>query len=499
MENYDDTNTDSHDERVRDAVKIQQASLADPVALRKANSDLRKVVRAREAAEKRAERYKGEEKPFPLDALGPILKEAVLAIESKTMAPTELGVSSVLAAVALAAQSVANVTLRSGSAAPLSLYLLPIAETTERKSSVDGYAMAPVADYERELAETYAKLKPQYDIDVKVWRAQAHRILNDKNKEGEQQAIELGKLGPEPRAPLRPKLTFSNMTSEAMVKTFQISQPALGVHTAEGAHFLNGHAFTADKKLETLSILNSMWSGESYSKVTIAHGEQNIIGKRLAMHLMIQPHVAENVLNDDDMKVSGFTGRILLCRPPTRIGTRIWEEAPGPEVDFALGMYGSHLQSLFRAAEVDDKGAMKLRTLPLSERADELALEFYNAVERAQRPGGCYAKVKAQAGRAEEQARRIAGNLELFYCPRATTVTELNMGRGIAAARWYLNEALRIVWDEALADEVKDAEDILTWARANAGRDDRGAPTFSLRQLAHYGPGLCGQGAREPR
>ena len=133
-----------------------------------------------------------------------------------------------------------------------------------------------------------------------------------------------------------------------------------------------------------------------------------------------------------------------------------------------------------------------MRTLTLSDGAEKAALAFYNEIERAQAPGGRYVKIKPQAGRAEEQARRIAGNLELFYCPSSKTIGELNMKRGIAIARWYLEEALRIIDGETLADEVTDADDILTWARSGAKcvtRNDSGGLTFSLRDLTKDGPG----------
>ena len=171
----------------------------------------------------------------------------------------------------------------------------------------------------------------------------------------------------------------------------------------------------------------------------------------------------------------------MICRPRSRIGTRIWTEEPGHDVSRALGDYGHCLLTLFQAAKTTDAGELELRTLTLSDGAEAASLVFYNEIERAQAPGGRYVKIKPQAGRAEEQARRIAGNLELFYCPSSKTIGELNMKRGIAIARWYLEEALRVIEGETLADEVTDAEDILAWAK--------GKSSFTLNELTKYGPG----------
>jgi hypothetical protein len=69
------------------------------------------------------------------------------------MAPKELACFSVLAAVALGAQRLAKVNLRGGNEVPLSLFMMSIAESTERKSSVDSIAMSPVREFERLLAK----------------------------------------------------------------------------------------------------------------------------------------------------------------------------------------------------------------------------------------------------------------------------------------------------------------------------------------------------------
>jgi Protein of unknown function (DUF3987) len=494
MEDSDLASEESYDDAIRaaqDRLHAANQPDGDPKDRPRACEEIQRAKRAKEDARKQAEQTARMGKPFPVAALGPTLERAVWAIEQRTMAPTELCVSSILAAVALAAQSVGSVVLRSGAIVPLSLFLLAIAESTERKSSVDGIAMAPVKDYERELAEVYATQKPQYDIENAAWIAQHNKILSDKKLDRATQEAQLKELGAKPMAPKRPRLTVSTATPEALVKMFEIARPALGVYSAEGAQFLGGYAFSKEKKNETLGIVNALWSGEIYSKVTIVHGEQTLSNKRLAMHLMLQPHIAKVVLNDDDLAVSGFMGRALICRPRSRIGTRIWTEKPGHDVSRALGKYALCLQALFQAAETTDTGELKLRTLTLSGPAEEVAVAFYNEIERAQAQGGKYEKIKPQAGRAEEHARRIAGTLELFYFQSAKIIGELSMQRGIAIMRWYLDEALRVIEGETLADEVTDAGDILAWARGGSKsvkRNAHGGLTFSLRDLTKDGP-----------
>ncbi len=150
-------------------------------------------------------------------------------------------------------------------------------------------------------------------------------FLKDKKNSREMQEAQLKKLGAKPIAPKRPRLTVSNATPEAIVKTFEIARPTLGIYSAEGSQFLSGHSFTKEKKNEKRSAsLTLCGAVETYNKVTIAHGEQTLVNKRLALHLMIQPHIAKNVLNDDDLACpASWASALSFAGLASRIGTRI--------------------------------------------------------------------------------------------------------------------------------------------------------------------------------
>ena len=92
---------------------------------------------------------------FPTEALGP-LAPAAHAIEDHTQAPIAIAGQSLLGAVALATQGHADVVLPTvDRKVPLSLFLLTIAASGERKSTVDGFALQPIREKEDALAEAY--------------------------------------------------------------------------------------------------------------------------------------------------------------------------------------------------------------------------------------------------------------------------------------------------------------------------------------------------------
>ena len=89
--------------------------------------------------------------PFPVESLGPFAW-AAWAIADKIQCPPAIAALSVLGVASLAAQAHADVVLpRTSQAKPLSLFLVSIGESGERKSAADNEASRSVLEYEREL------------------------------------------------------------------------------------------------------------------------------------------------------------------------------------------------------------------------------------------------------------------------------------------------------------------------------------------------------------
>ena len=85
-----------------------------------------------------------------MDALGP-LREAVEAVRGMTQVPVAIPAASAISVASLAVQGFADVETLGGPR-PLSLYVLTVARSGERKSSCDAPHMAALRDYEKEQA-----------------------------------------------------------------------------------------------------------------------------------------------------------------------------------------------------------------------------------------------------------------------------------------------------------------------------------------------------------
>jgi hypothetical protein len=92
---------------------------------------------------------------YPLEALGNVLGPAAKAIAAKVQCAPAMAAQSVMAAASLAAQAIADVRLPYGQVRPVSLYIVTVARSGDRKSTSDNEAMMPVRMREAQLRDAY--------------------------------------------------------------------------------------------------------------------------------------------------------------------------------------------------------------------------------------------------------------------------------------------------------------------------------------------------------
>lgn len=137
--------------------------------------------------------------PFPLEALGvltPVVRETLRIVQ----APDALVAGSFLAAAAYAAQGLANLMV-DGRIYPLSLFLLTIAESGERKSATDEIATRPIRERQKALHLAQQEALSVWEGSFALWEAERKRIISDKKQSREAREEALEALGSPPRGP----------------------------------------------------------------------------------------------------------------------------------------------------------------------------------------------------------------------------------------------------------------------------------------------------------
>ena len=95
-----------------------------------------------------------------------------------------------------------------------------------------------------------------------------------------------------------------------------MSAPAsLGLFTAEGGQFVGGHGMSPEHRLKTAATLSSVWDGQPIKRVRAGDGVTILLGRRLAMHMMVQPDAAAVFFSDPLLRDQGLLSRVLLSAP----------------------------------------------------------------------------------------------------------------------------------------------------------------------------------------
>ena len=102
-----------------------------------------------------------------------------------------------------------------------------------------------------------------------------------------------------PKAPLKPFLLIGSPTLEGIHRHYSTGMPSLGLFNDDSGEFLGGHGMGAEHKTKTAAGLSRLWDSGEYDRVRSGDGAEKHRGKRLAMHLMAQPTIAETVLGDE--------------------------------------------------------------------------------------------------------------------------------------------------------------------------------------------------------
>lgn len=420
---------------------------------------------------------------FPVEALGPLAAPAI-AIQRMTQAPMAIAAQSVLAAATLAVQAQRDVILPAGGRKPLTGLFVSVAESGERKSSVDRIALAAVYLVEQEWRQQSEGERLAYLNAKETWdfsREQAKRGSKS-NPSGLRAALEA--IGPEPKAPPHPMLLISDPTPEALTMHLADGRPFAGVFTAEGGMLIGGAAFNDEAKMRTAALFNTLWDGDPIRRKRIGTGSTYLPGRRCSAHIMLQPVIADELFGKQLFDGIGLTARMLLVAPDSTAGTRLYRDAP-QDAGMTLAHYNNRLRFLLMRPPVtcaDMPDALDPPALILHHDARAAWISFYNQCETAVQPNGPLSRIRAFAGKLGEHAGRIAAVLTVYNDPDAMEIPLAAMQCGIRLATHYANEMLRLADGSTIPTELRAAQKLLTWWQSLAN------PIAHLAMIYQLGP-----------
>ncbi|CUI17980.1 hypothetical protein PNK_2384 [Candidatus Protochlamydia naegleriophila] len=426
--------------------------------------------------------------PFPVDALGATLEEAVKVAMKIIQAPDAICAQSFLSAANLAVMPHRDVLI-DGRIIPLSEFFVTIAETGDRKTGIDRVALKPIVEWEKMHYASFRAECIQYENEMKIWEKQRKDKIEKINDSSCLQD-ELRKLGIPKQPPLEPVFLCGEPTLEGITKLFQKGQPALGLFSDEGGKFLGGFSMGKENILKTAAGLSSLWDGSSIDRVRSGDGSSKLFGRRLALHLMIQPVLLPTLINSDLLLGQGLISRLLISFPETLAGTRLYREENIYEQPEIIKFYDKMNSILDRKLPVGEppypQNELNPPLLRLTLEAKHAWIDFHNSVESKLGKGQDYRFIKGFACKAAEHALRLGATLQLLEDIESQYLTESYLKKGIRLTEFYLNEALRICGYAYDNPELRQAHELLEWLLNKlAEGHERHVP---LSFVVQYGP-----------
>lgn len=430
----------------------------------------------------------GEAVAFPIAALPPVMANAIRAIEAIAQVPVSLAAQSVLAAASLASQGHINVQTITGESSPTSLFFFTIAASGDRKSTSDKLAIRPVKDREEQMATDYEIAKQRFAIDEAAYKEATRKAkTGTKSREAIRQGLEDAGAAPQP--PVQPLLTADEPTGPGLQRLFAEAQPALGLFSDEGATFLGGWAMQDENQAATGGMLSKLWDGSPIKRIRADkdNGSTILYGRRLCVHLMVQPDIAGKLLANKAVRSQGLLSRILPVAPKSLKGTRFYRE-PTEDHRADLATYHDRLGRLLGKAfrfRSPESRALDLALVKLNQDAKARLIEFSDDCEKKLGPNGPYEQISDFASKMTENAVRLAAVVAYFSGSDKTVANGLSVtavNAGIAMVEFYASEAVRLYGAAALDDDSANAVILIDWIRK------RDLPAVGLRYLSRSGP-----------
>lgn len=403
--------------------------------------------------------------PFPVEALGAVGAAVVEQMHAVIQAPEALIGQSILAAMNQVAQPFANVII-DGRVSPLSDFFLTLGESGERKSAVDAWALAQVRERQRALMAKYRTERDEFEQAALVYDAHAKRVLADKKLSSEAKQARLAETQ-RPTAPVMPLFIVSEPSTEAIQRQLIIGLPSIGLVNDEGGQFLGGYAMSADKRLGTLTTLSRLWDRGEFDRVRIGDGSGSYYGRRLTLHLMVQPAVASSLLADPLAREQGFLARCLVSFPQSTAGQRRYTETDIAQTP-AYRAYTQRMTALLdQAWPLSAENELDPPLIALTPSAKSTWVAIYNDIERGLGANGRLAPVRSLASKAPEHIARLAGTFAVFDGDAQIDTSHID--RAALLMQHYLAEALRQWGAGQVTAELKLAQEVLNWLRDKMG------------------------------
>ncbi len=433
--------------------------------------------------------------PYPTDALPPLLRDAIEEAQAFVQSPAALVACSALSALSLAAQGLANVRRDHQLVGPVSLYLLAVAESGERKTTCDRIFGAALRGWERDRAAACAPGVAAHEAAVASAEAKRAGLLEaikrkrrdmQETKEEDAALEEMAIHAPVPVAV--PRLLYADATPEALSHALATGWPSAAVLSAEAGAVFGSHGMGYETILRNLALLNVFWDGGEIAVDRRSKSSFQLRDRRLTFGVMVQPEAWRGFMARAGAlpRGTGFIARFLIAWPASTQGQRLYR--PAPVEMSAVDRFNRRIRELLDMPLITDaNGGLVPTVLDLSPSAHAAWVQAHDTIERELGGDGSYAPIRDVAAKAAENIARLAALLHLLEHGTAGSISRACVECATQLVLWHLQEAHRLLGDLDAPPALSAAIRFDAWLCGEAQRTGDGR--IPTTRVYRYGPG----------
>jgi len=431
---------------------------------------------------------------YPVDCFPGIVADAINEALEYYHTPVSLTATSALMNLSLAVQGLVDIKRDDNLSGPVSLYGLTIAESGERKSSVDKHFSNAVKALEAIKLEEYQAQLNTYNAEADIWSAKCSGITSkikrnvsakpDLVKKLENELLKIQKE--EPFKPVYPQLLLEDETSESLVYKLAHAWPSVAIFSNEAGIVFGGHSMGADAVMKSLSSYNKLWDGGTVSVGRRGSDSFYTRGVRLTVSLMSQEVTLRQFIEKTKglARGSGFLSRFLIAWPKSNMGSRFYRH---PCEQLASKKLNKVITDILEVPLKRGSNGLNNILLELDESAQDMWINYHDMIEKELEEGGLFEDIKDAASKNAENAVRIAAIFHVVENGVEGQIDSNTFEKAIKLSYWYLNESKRFFSEFVLSDFERSMIKMSAWLKSRCLKNK--SLSIPIREIQQYGPG----------
>ena len=372
-----------------------------------------------------------------IDNLPRSLSRAIDSCSKAFQVPADFALLVLCSVVAAATRGKYAIRVKPDWCEPLSLYVAPLLEPSNRKSAVIGFATKPLREQQSKLRSDHLEAEQIKARDREIALARKAKLLKEsKAKPSEALLAEIAELDTtikKCKEARTPSILIDDTTPEALVEQI-CDQRSIAYIEAEG-QLIDNLSRYSESQSPNVEALNKCYSSEP---ISVSRKGKDLIyadNPHLVICIGAQPSSVLPKLKNESFEATGFNARFLYLLGKSQIGSRSFSTPPISEA-----VKAEWLDLISLIYKQSEQGFVK--ELKIDPEALESIEQLHNWLEPQMKPMS--QSLKNWAGKLVGNLIRIAAIFQLAENPRSESISRKTIDQALGLAPLFLQHAEKV-------------------------------------------------------